>query len=945
MESSTSKISIDKIQKEYFENSTDLIFIINLNKNYETIFVNRKQCKQYLNYSLDQLIGGSFLEFVHPKDRINFIDILNNGKRNNNEFTEIRLKTQKGNYIWFQITLNKITCQGKDKIFLILKDIRKQKIYEENLKENRERFRWLSENVPEIKFWRLLQPKKCISAVQKSQEMLEKVMDNIPHYVFWKDSDLNYLGCNSNFADLNELNDLTEINGKTNKDILLFKAKADFFESKERKIIETNRPDLNNNEILELPTGDKAFFNVSRIPLLGDNKEVIGILSMYQDITEHKLAEDKLRSSEKKYRNILENIKECYFEVNLNGDITFANDAFIELLGYKEEELMGMNYSSFCDKATQVKIYEKFNKVFRTEKSIKDFQYRAYNKKGDEVYVETSVNLRYDSEGNKIGFSGLLRIITEKFLLQQKLKKSEERYRLISENANDYITIINQNLRFEYINKEPYLMGLGYSKEELLGENCIEYLHQDDKQRAIKVLKKSFSYKKPGSAEIRFRHKTGKWIWLDVKGRIFIDTDNKPKALLISRDISERKKNEEKIRQSEEKLKKLNKQLEKKILERTKKLKESEEKFRTITEQSLLGISFVQKKKIIYANKALSSILGWKIEEMENLGMEAILDAVHPKDRFKFTKIMKEISKSSYGFTTQFSIRMLTKDKKTKHLDIFIRRIKYQGKPAGLISIVDITDRKEAELKLIESEKELKRKNKKLKKLDKLKTDFITMAAHELKTPLISISGYTDLILLRERNLKTEIKEDLKRILNNSKRLERYVNKLMDAMKIDAQKMEFNIKKTDINKIIKECIKDLRYQIKKKDINVSLELNDDIISMVDPFRISQVFSNLITNAIKFTPRKGKIQIMTKKRKKNKILCCVKDNGVGLKEDEINKLFGKFVMLQKDIEKFSKGSGLGLYISKGIIEGHGGEIWAESKGKNMGSNFKFTLPLN
>jgi PAS domain S-box-containing protein len=945
MESTINKNFLKKIQAQFLKLTNDLIFIISDDKKFRIEYFNNAQAERILKISQNQILGESFLKFVHKKDIDTFLNILNNGTLKKSKSLEIRLKRQKQEFFWCEISISRVDILDSDNIFIIVKDINKEKNFKLDLEESRARFRRISEYVPEIKYWRLLQPKKCVNALQKSQEMLETVMDNIPHYVFWKDKNLNFLGCNKNFSELANLTDPSEITGKTNKDLPLFRNDAEKFRRIEQKVVRSNKPSLKKNEIFILPNGEKIIFNVNRIPLSGDNDEVVGILSMYQDITASKLAEERLRASEKKYRNILENIKESYYEVDLRGNITFANDAFIDLLGYDGEEFIGINYKTFCDKPTHEEIYNKFNYVYRTETSVKDFQYKAYDKEGKEVYVETSINLRYDSEGNKIGFSGLLREITAKYLLQQKLKKSEERYRLISENANDYITIINDQLKFEYINKQPYLMGLGYSKDDLIDNSCIDYIHSDDKKKAIETLKYSFDERKPGSQEVRFKHKSGKWIWLDVKGKIFNDTDNRSKALLISRDITERKRNEEKIKKSEEKLKKLNKLLEKKILERTKKLRESEEKFRTISEQSLLGITFIQDDTLIYANKALSSILGWEIKEMQNLGMDSIVESIHPKDKSKFMKLMNETSKSSFGFTRQFSIRMITKSQQTKYLDVFIRRIKYQGKKAKLISIVDITDKKVAELKLRKSERELKRKNKELKKLDQLKTDFITMAAHELKTPLISISGYTDLILLREENLKSEIREDLERILNNSKRLEEYINKLLDAMKIDTEKMDFNKQKTVISSIVKECVEDLRYQIEKKDISISFRLDNQIISHVDPFRLSQVFSNLVSNAIKFTQKGGNIRISVEKNDEEKILCSVKDNGIGLLENEIEKLFGKFVMLERDIEKFSKGSGLGLYISKGIIEGHGGEIWAESPGKNLGSTFKFTLPSN
>jgi signal transduction histidine kinase len=222
-----------------------------------------------------------------------------------------------------------------------------------------------------------------------------------------------------------------------------------------------------------------------------------------------------------------------------------------------------------------------------------------------------------------------------------------------------------------------------------------------------------------------------------------------------------------------------------------------------------------------------------------------------------------------------------------------------------------------------------------------MKNDFISMAAHELKTPLISISGYIDLILMREENLKKEIKSDLKRSMSNVKRLKEYINQLMDVMKIDAKKMELIKRDTPLNTIIEDIISELELQIKEKNLEIKNSISEDIIVYVDQFRIKQVISNLLSNAIKFSYENGNIEIDVEENK-NEFLISIKDEGIGLKRSEIDKLFGKFVML-KNIEKFSRGSGLGLYIAKGIVERHGGFIEARSEGENKGSKFIFSIP--
>ena len=194
--------------------------------------------------------------------------------------------------------------------------------------------------------------------------------------------------------------------------------------------------------------------------------------------------------------------------------------------------------------------------------------------------------------------------------------------------------------------------------------------------------------------------------------------------------------------------------------------------------------------------------------------------------------------------------------------------------------------------------------------------------------------------------MKVETLEDLSRSLRNASRLEHYIDQLMDVMKIDAKKIELNIKNENIKKIVDNTLKDLNFQIHERDINIEILIEENLTLNVDPFRIAQVFWNLLSNAIKFSKKGGEIHISSYKKQNSQVFK-IKDFGIGLTDSDIHQLFGKFVMINQDIENFSKikrGSGLGLYITKGIVEAHGGTIKAYSEGKGRGTTFKFTLPL-
>ena len=417
---------------------------------------------------------------------------------------------------------------------------------------------------------------------------------------------------------------------------------------------------------------------------------------------------------------------------------------------------------------------------------------------------------------------------------------------------------------------------------------------------------------------------------------------------VLIQDITEKKEAALKLQKSEEELKILNRELERIVSERTKELRESERKYRHLYENSPFSIALITTKGIIIdINSKTSELFGFEKEDL--IGKNYLkLSNIFPSETRSGLRTLKELDRKRSPMSLVMkpqTVRIFNKDKKLLWVESELSTIEIGGEIMIQAIIQDVTDKKIAEEKLKESERMLRQQNIELKELDKLKTDFISIAAHDLKTPLISVGGYIDLILLREKDLKDDIKEDLNRVVSNVHRLERYINRLLDVMKIDAGKIEIIKKVENIYDIIADCLSELEYQISQKKIAINLNIPKDLELKVDRFRITQVFSNILSNAVKFSPNDGIINVNVLEENQN-FLFKIQDNGKGLSLKEIEKLFGKFVTIGQDTESYSafeKGSGLGLYISKGMIEVHGGKIWVESEGRDKGAEISFTLP--
>jgi|GEM_PF-3336189 len=281
--------------------------------------------------------------------------------------------------------------------------------------------------------------------------------------------------------------------------------------------------------------------------------------------------------------------------------------------------------------------------------------------------------------------------------------------------------------------------------------------------------------------------------------------------------------------------------------------------------------------------------------------------------------------------------------RRTKELERKVGELK-KTKMATLNMMEDLNEtNEELERKKREIGKanmELKRFNRELKKMDMLKSEFMNIGAHELKTPLIPIVGYLDM-MSKEKNLTSEQRNEIAICLRNAKRLQALVQDILDISKLESRAMKFDMQEMDLRKILMNTFTDMKSAAKDKGLQLKVSLPQKPLKVMgDPYRLTQVTENLVNNAIKFTDS-GHIAIEASRGNGN-VLVEVKDTGVGVSRKDLSKLFTKFFQADTSAKRKYGGSGLGLAICKSIVEEHKGRIWAKSK-PGKGSTFAFSLP--
>jgi PAS domain S-box-containing protein len=278
--------------------------------------------------------------------------------------------------------------------------------------------------------------------------------------------------------------------------------------------------------------------STSAISLKGE-WQAAGII---RDITERKQAEQSLRESEEKYRNILEHIEEGYFEVDLRGNFTFFNDSICAMSGYGRTEIRGLNNRSYTSPETAKRMFSVFNEIFRTGKPATMLDYEIIRKDGAIKTLELSASLMRDSAGTPVGFRGIVRDVTERQRADEALRESEEKYRTVLEANPDPVVVCDRESRVLYFNP-AFTRVFGWTLEERLGRPLEGFVPEDNQAETRVMMERLMAGESLFGLESRRYSKGGQILPVSVSGAVYRDRDGNPVGSIINlRDITEQKK-------------------------------------------------------------------------------------------------------------------------------------------------------------------------------------------------------------------------------------------------------------------------------------------------------------------------------------------------------------------------------------------------------------------
>lgn len=504
--------------REFFENIEDGLYEIDLKGNFT--FLNESICRIF-GYSKEELMGMNDQQYMEPETAKKIFQVYNQVFRTGEPIKrcEYEVIRKDGTKINIEASISLIKDKvGKPTGFRgIIRDVTELKRLEEALQESEKRYRTLFNESKEPMF---------ITTTE------------------------------GRFVDFNEA--MVELFGYGNREELMkVHVSQTYFNPEDRdrfKEIMARQNFVKDMELsLKKKNGDKLLALLTVNTMKDAEGNIIGYKGTIKDITDRKLAEEALRESEERYRNILENIGEGFYETDLAGNFLFVNDAMCRIHGYSKVEMLRMNDRQFLDKENAKKVFEAFNRVYTTGISGGVCDYEVIRKDGTKREVEVSIYLRKDQAGKPIGFRGVVRDVTELKQMERMIHESEERYRKLFEEAPVGYHQIDPRGHIVQINRKELEM-LGYTLDEILGEPVWKLSFDED------LSKKAVQNKLSGAVAVSekpfervFKKKDGTTIPVLIEEHPIKDRDGKVLGILSTlRDITEQKQAEEALQKSEE---------------------------------------------------------------------------------------------------------------------------------------------------------------------------------------------------------------------------------------------------------------------------------------------------------------------------------------------------------------------------------------------------------
>jgi PAS domain S-box-containing protein len=628
---------------------------------------------------------------------------------------------------------------------------------------------------------------------------------------------------------------------------------------------------------------------VTVTPHLDVDRRVKYLICTGRDITERKRAEKELRV-------LVEAIPHFVWIMRPDGSAEYANQPWCDYTNLTAEQLQGNGWVQILHPDDRRHVLDVWQTAFRTG-TLYEVVHRIQNgRTGEYRWFLARARPFRDRQGNIQYWLGTCTDIDEQKRAEQRLRESEQHWRVLAEAIPQLVWVACPDGRFEYWNQRSRDY-MGVTLEQVQHDRWIhlQFLHPEDQASNQAAWQLALETGNMFELEQRLKNcQTGEYRWFLVRALPVLDERGQiVKWFGTCTDIDEQKRTEEALRQSQQRV-------------------------RALIDSNIIGIISLEGEEeiVVEANDAFLRMSGYTCEEVHSRTLNrARLTA--PQDRSLFDLAFQELA--AHGQHTPFETDLMCKD--GSRLPVLIGGVVFQDQPRLIVSFVlDNSARKE---------------------LERRKDDFLSMASHELKTPLTSLKLQTQLLSrqLTKQGISCAAPA-LFRMEAKVKQLERLIGELLDVSRIQEGKLGSRQEIVNLDELLREVVEMMQQTSKTHTIVVRGTAPDPLIG--DKDQLTQVFSNLISNAIKYAPDTPLIEVELSSSTEE-VSVKVRDYGIGIPKEEHEKIFERFYRAFDPSQRAVPGLGMGLHIVAKIVKQLGGTITVESEiGK--GSTFVVTLPL-
>src|SRR5215211_4501809 len=625
-----------------------------------------------------------------------------------------------------------------------------------------------------------------------------------------------------------------------------------------------------------------------------------------RDITERKEAERRLREAEERYRTLVENVPAVVYMDRLDevSSALYTSPQAEEMFGYPVDEWL-------ADPEFFVKLLHPEDKEavlaehLRTDATGEKFEmeYRLIARDGRVVWVrDESVIVQDEDESLR---QGILLDITERKEAERRLQEAEARYRAVMEQSVEPIYLYDAQTKRVLESNAAFREMMGYTEEELLDMEIYDFIAHE-RENIDAHIQRSLEKGRRRVGERRYRHKDGSIVIVDTSTSV-LTYRGKTALCAVSRDVTELRRAEEALHKSEASL---------------------------AEAQRIAHLGNWEWDVVageVHWSDEVFRIYGYQPREFVPT-LDRLIEVVHPEDRERFRENLDDALYQ--GEPYDFEHRIIRSDGKVRvvHRQAEVVRGE-EGEPLKMVGTVhDITERKRAE-------EEIKEANRHLEELAVLKADFTAMVAHELDTPLAVIRGYADMLATGELDLD-EHSRALDRVQAETDLLEALVSDVRSAAAVEREDFAIEPQQVAVGGLLRDAAAFV--QTIPGDHRLITEGAADGWVLADPYRIGQVLRNLLSNAAKYSPNGVPIELRTAPgAAPGRVRIEVADQGAGIHPDDAVRIFEKFGRGRDGGGRKVAGTGLGLYLSRRILQAHGSELTLDSV-PGGGSVFGFEL---